>query len=163
MRGHKYTKAMKADGSAGVRVYKYGNTSPTRDGTPMFNLANKHCPQFGTCNENAYSHVNENLMVLLLTGKDAVRAKDCNNLPLDRSDELFQIPLMQAIFRYAIKCESLEADKQSKDLAEGEVFAMSVLPAICAGEWKSFFDSMFHGGWRRLIFVCSICVFLLAR
>jgi len=69
--------------------------------------------------------------------KDAVLAKDCNNIPLDRIDEVLQIPLMQAILRYAIKCESLEAGDQSKDLAEGDVFAMSVLPAIAADDAAS--------------------------
>ena len=144
VRGRKYMSGpMDADGSADVRIYKYGNTSPRSEGALMSN--------FGTCNENAYSHVKE---------KDAVLAKDGNNIPFDRSDELLRTPLMQAIFRYAIKCESLEACNQSKDLAASDVFAMCVLPAICGGEWKSIFDSMFHGRWRRLIVVCSINVFL---
>merc|ERR1719232_1143694 len=111
--------------------------SPTSDGTLMFNLANKRCSQFGTCNENGYSRVSEKLMLLLEEGKIAVEAGDCDNIPMDSIDDLLQIPLMQAILRYAIKCERLEAGDTSKDLAEGDVFARSVLPLIAADDQQS--------------------------
>merc|ERR1712019_122927 len=50
----------------------------------------------------------------------------------DKLAHYLQIPLMQGVLRYAIKCKGLEPNDPIKDLSEGEAFASATLPMVAA-------------------------------
>jgi len=109
--------------------------SPTSDGIMFYNLANKRCQQWGTCDSSGTNaKIIQDYMMDFSFGKDAALASQCDDIIMAR-DKLahdLQIPLMQATLRYAIKCQGLTAGDPIKDLSEGEIFANSVLPMVAA-------------------------------
>jgi len=106
--------------------------APLHDGMLLFNLANKRCGQFGTCNEDDGAEIISEFMDEFVRGRDAALDFKCDDVKnaASRLAHILHIPVLQAVLRYAIKNESIQADSDSKDLAEGETFAIAVLPLL---------------------------------
>eukprot|EP00567_Pseudictyota_dubia_P011804 CAMPEP_0197464996 /NCGR_PEP_ID=MMETSP1175-20131217/64312_1 /TAXON_ID=1003142 /ORGANISM="Triceratium dubium, Strain CCMP147" /LENGTH=940 /DNA_ID=CAMNT_0043001001 /DNA_START=220 /DNA_END=3045 /DNA_ORIENTATION=- len=111
-----------------------GGSSDFADGQLMWNLGNKRCTQFGTENSAGWSQVMAAVEDLFYSGKGELDAYDCKALgrTVGKIEHLSLIPLFQSVVRYAIKNEKHGWDSSSKDLAEGEAFALSVLPILAA-------------------------------
>mmetsp|Transcript_62542 Transcript_62542/g.184968 ORF Transcript_62542/g.184968 Transcript_62542/m.184968 type:complete len:755 (-) Transcript_62542:155-2419(-) len=113
---------------------KEGGSKDFADGQMMWNLGNKRCTQFGTENSAGWSVVMAAVEDLFYAGKGQLDAYDCANLQrtVRKVEHLSLIPLIQSVMRYAIKNEQHSWDSPSKDLAEGEAFAMALLPILAA-------------------------------
>ena len=104
-------------------------------GALLYALADKRCANFGTCDDDdsKTSVVNDNVMALFATGKAQMLSGDCSGLVGTKNSivEQMTVPLVQGTLRYAYKMEYLSGE--DKELAEGFVFAASVLPrlAVC--------------------------------
>jgi len=111
-----------------------GGSDDFGDGQLMWNLGNKRCTQFGTENSDRWSVVMADIEDHLYAGRGQLDAYDCANLRKTVKDiqHLSVIPLVQSVVRYAIKNERHTWNSDSKDLAEGEAFALSVLPILKA-------------------------------
>ena len=109
-----------------------GGSSDLEDGQLMWNLANKRAFQFQTLNSEGYSRINSELEDLLFAGKGEINAFDCANLKrtTGRIQHLLLLPVIQSTIRYAIINQNLAVGSTSGDLAEGEVFALAVLPIV---------------------------------
>mmetsp|Transcript_456 Transcript_456/g.729 ORF Transcript_456/g.729 Transcript_456/m.729 type:complete len:750 (-) Transcript_456:47-2296(-) len=109
-----------------------GGSTDLQDGQLMWNLANKRAFQFQTVNKMGYSLINSELEDLLYAGRAESNAFDCANLEksADRIRHLMLLPVIQSTIRYAIINQQLTAASTNADLAEGETFALSVLPIV---------------------------------
>jgi len=109
-----------------------GGAGDLEDGQLMWNLANKRAFQFQTESKMGYSVINAELEDLLFAGRAEANALDCGNLErsTDRIQHLMLLPIIQSTIRYAIINEGLSSLSTNADLAEGETFALSVLPII---------------------------------
>jgi len=114
-------------------------SAETMDGMLMFDLANKRCSQFGTCNEDGRAEILSEIMAAFDGGRDAAVAMNCENVRLSaaRLAHVLMVPVLQSVLHYAIKIKNLDQQSGSKDLAEGEVYALSVLPLIAEYNWES--------------------------
>lgn len=121
-----YVGSLEGTGEGGSRDFA--------DGTCMWNLGNRRCTQFGTENKDGWSVVMAAVEDLFYAGKGQLDAYDCPNLQrtVRKLEHLSLIPLIQSVMRYAIKNERHSWNSDSKDLAEGEAFALSVLPVLAA-------------------------------
>ena len=99
-----------------------GGAGDLEDGQLMWNLANKRAFQFQTESKMGYSVINAELEDLLFAGRAEADANalDCGML----------LPIIQSTIQYAIIYEELSSSSTNADLAEGETFALSVLPII---------------------------------
>jgi len=109
-----------------------GGSDDFSDGRMMWNLGNRRCSQFGTENSDGWSVVMAAVEDLFYAGKGELDAYDCTKLEqtVHKIEHLSLIPLMQSVIRYAIANEKHAWNSPSKDLAEGEAFALAVLPIL---------------------------------
>lgn len=109
-----------------------GGSVDLEDGQLVWSLANKRAFQFQTENKEGFSEINVHLEDLLFAGKAEMNAFDCVNLAntADRIQHLILLPMIQSTLRYAVINAELAPTSQSKDLAAGETFALSVLPIV---------------------------------
>lgn len=109
-----------------------GGSPDTDDGQLMWNLANKRAFQFQTVNEEGYSKTNSEIESLLFAGLGQLDAFDCDNLSktVTRLQHFLLIPVIQSTLRYAAENEKLSASNLEKTVAQGETFALSVIPVI---------------------------------
>jgi len=101
-------------------------------GKLIYNLADKRCPQFGTCLTEGGSAVNAALLRLFDQGKVALQEGKCSDVPKikKRIVELMSVPLVQGSLRYAYIVAELNGDSKAK--AEGAAFSAAILPRINA-------------------------------
>lgn len=111
-----------------------GGSPDFDDGQLLWNLANKRCFEFGTQNSQGYANVNAEMEDLLYAGKGQLDAYDCAGLrrTVRRIEHLVLVPVIQSTLRYAIKNENRGGKVGHKDLAEGEAFALSILPVVAS-------------------------------
>lgn len=109
-----------------------GGSPDTDDGQLMWNLSNKRAFQFQTENDEGYSTTNSELEDLLFAGEGELNAFACASLKktVSRIQHLLLIPVIQSTLRYAVENEKLSESNLEKTVAEGETFALSVLPII---------------------------------
>jgi hypothetical protein len=109
-----------------------GGSPDTDDGRLFWSLANKRAFQFQTENSEGYSRTNSEIDDLLFSGRGQLDAFDCGNLEktVSRIQHWLLIPIVQSTLKSAIENEKLLEDSLHKGLAEGETFALSVLPII---------------------------------
>lgn len=109
-----------------------GGTPDTDDGQLFWNLANKRAFQFQTENSEGYSRTNSEIEDLLFSGRGQLDAFDCVNLEktVSRIQHWLLIPIVQSTLRYAVENEKLPEGSLHKGLAEGETFALSILPVL---------------------------------
>jgi hypothetical protein len=106
-------------------------------GVMGFALAEKRCVNFGTCQDGtdkaSGSMVNKEIFELFDIGLNLLNNGECN-LVIPVKDAIVQkmaIPLIQGTLRYANKVSSTKTrGSNDKSLAEGFVFAASVVPMI---------------------------------
>lgn len=109
-----------------------GGSPDVDDGQLLWNLANKRAFQFQTQNSEGYSRTNSELEDLLFSGRGQLDAFDCGNLEktVSRIQHWLLIPVIQSTLRFAIENYRLSEGSFHQGLAEGETFALSVLPII---------------------------------
>lgn len=110
-----------------------GGSADDEDGQLLWNLANKRAFQFQTENMQGYSEINSKLEDLLFAGRGQLDAFDCDNLAktVDRMQHLLLLPIIQSTLRFAIILNTdLNSPSTNVALAEGEAFAVAVLPII---------------------------------
>lgn len=106
------------------------------DGALVFNLADKRCRDFKTCDNGSslsgMSKVNKDLFALFSQGQGQIGNGKCDELEqtVNKIAAKMYIPLIQGTMRYAYKVDNLEQSEKSR--AEGAVFAFSVLPIVAA-------------------------------
>jgi len=106
--------------------------APTSDGMLMYNLANKRCEQFGTCDTAGIANVITKLMAEFKSGQAGAKSSDCASIETAASTigHLALVPAMQGTMRYAIKNQEKAKNSDHKDVAEGEVFSNCFLPVM---------------------------------
>lgn len=117
-----------------------GGSANEDDGQLLWNLANKRAFQFQTVNEQGYSEINSKLEDLLFAGRGQLDAFDCDNLAktIDRMQHLLLLPIVQSTIRFAIILNAdLNTPSTNVALAEGEAFAVAVLPIIAKYDKES--------------------------
>jgi len=109
-----------------------GGSPDIDDGQLMWNLANKRAFQFQTENDEGYSKTNSELEDLIFAGGGELNGFACSNLAktVTRIQHLLLIPIVQSTLRYAGENEKLSESNLDKTVAEGETFALSVLPIV---------------------------------
>lgn len=109
-----------------------GGSPDVDDGQLLWNLANKRAFQFQTVNDEGYSKTNSEIEDLLFAGGGELDAFDCESLSktVSRLQHHLLIPVIQSTLRYAAENEKLSESNLDKTVAEGEAFALSVLPVI---------------------------------
>jgi hypothetical protein len=113
-----------------------GGSTDLQDGYFSWNLANQQCFEYNVCtsNNNGYAIVNDKLLDLLYAGKGELDALDCTNLrrTVAQVEHLLLVPLIQSTLKYASKNQDYQSNSDSKDLAMGEAFALSLLPFLAS-------------------------------
>jgi len=109
-----------------------GGSTDFADGQLQWNLANKRSTQFNTQVPEGYALVNSEIEDDLYAGKGELDAYACDSLAktIKRIERNSIVPLIQSVIRYALKMEDLTYSSSSKDIAEGEAFALAVLPIV---------------------------------
>ena len=109
-----------------------GGSPDIDDGQLLWNLANKRAFQFQTQNSEGYSRTNSELEDLLFSGRGQLDAFDCGNLEktVSRIQHWLLIPVIQSTLRFAVENSKLSESSSNQSVAEGETFALSVLPII---------------------------------
>ena len=103
----------------------------TGSGFAGYALAEKRCKNFGTCGDRI-SRVNERMLDLFKEGSGRLRMWDCNSVYKVKNNivKYSTIPLIQGLLRYVYKSDPNGGNGKSKEIAEGCIFARSVLPQI---------------------------------
>jgi uncharacterized protein (DUF305 family)/plastocyanin len=118
-------------------------------GKLLYALANKRCPQFGTCigkgGVAGGSAVNALLFEQFTLGRDALLGGRCTDAkPIkNRIVELMSVPLVQGTLRYAYIVGEQQGTSKAK--AEGAAFSAAILPRVhvCdAAAAKTISDNM---------------------
>jgi len=106
--------------------------SDTSRGKMLYNLADKRCGNFGTCNADGTSKVNEKIFDLFNQGKTMLQRGDCTHVRVvtDLIVQQMTVPLIQGTLRYAYKMDHLQGG--AKELAEGFAFSSAVVPMVAA-------------------------------
>lgn len=116
----------------------------TASGLLLHQLADKRCPNFGTCvdEDQSKSAVNAALLNLFNIGQSQLLKGQCEEARETKNKivNLMYIPLIQGTIRYAYKVG--EETGGEKDKAEGATFAAAVLPRIYAAN-KSAADIIY--------------------
>lgn len=107
------------------------------DGQLIFNMAKRMCIYFGTCNSQSSStssnaKVNEELLVLFISGKGHVVASECEEISstIKQIEFLLLVPLFQGIIHFAMLSENEERGSKNINIAIGDAYTKSVLPLI---------------------------------
>lgn len=103
----------------------------TGSGVAGYALAEKRCKNFGTCGKTI-SKVNERLLELYKEGSGRLQMWDCNSVFKVKNEiiKYSTVPLIQGLLRYLYKSDPNGGNGKSKEIAEGCIFARSVLPQI---------------------------------
>jgi len=109
---------------------------PTSDGMMLYNLANKRCSEWNTCQTEDPNDKRAAKARLIVDFEQAFEEggnpSRCDDIK-EAADKLaldLLIPVMQGSMRYAIKNAKLNPGTTSKDLAEGEIFSTGYLPLV---------------------------------
>jgi hypothetical protein len=107
-------------------------TNGTMEGYMYYDLAQEHCKEFGTCqDENAGVAVNDQLISLLYTGRGAVLANSCSSLrkAADEISSLLLVPVIQGALITSIRLSNSEGNADLHR-AEAYVYSRALLPLI---------------------------------
>jgi hypothetical protein len=109
-----------------------GGSSDEEDGRLLWNLADKRAFKFQTINSDGYSLINSELLDLLYAGRGELDAYDCDNLSktIQRIQHLILLPIIQSSILYASLNQGLADTSTTGGLADGEAFALAILPVI---------------------------------
>jgi len=109
-----------------------GGAPDINDGRFFYHLNNKRCSEFQVCNEEEYSAINNEMLNLLYAGQAQMNVHDCENLArtVRQISHLLLIPLIQSLIHYAVANQQLPMNSNEAILAEGEEFALAILPIL---------------------------------
>lgn len=121
---------------AGSLEGKFGGTT----GLSLYNLAQKRCAQFGTCDVDGNAKVNKEILAHFAAAQAMLRVGQCDAayVVIDtKIVPLMTVPLIQSMLRYVhrgISSTGWPGTQTSftKERAEGWVFTLAVLPQIAA-------------------------------
>jgi hypothetical protein len=108
----------------------------TGDGMLLYNLANERCEQFGTCevypNGKRKAKLIGEYIRLFHDGLGYSEMGHCDELQevYEEIAYLTMVPVLQSVLRYAELNEKRQADAISGQLAEGDIYTMSVIPLV---------------------------------
>jgi len=114
-----------------------GEEAGTSDyGNLLYALADKRCSQFGTCNANRYSRVNEQIMALFAKGQALLASYECDAAEVVKESIVKQmlVPQIQGLVRYLYMAYPKVCGTAcpAKEKAELWAFAAAVLPVVHA-------------------------------
>ena len=119
-----------------MAAFLIGNLEGTENGgSPsngyfLFDLAQEHCQEFGTCTKNHTAVVNEKLVTLLYAGRGAAKSNSCG--ALGKAGEEIQtavlIPLIQAALSSSLKLSSKDYDRL--DVIRGHAYSRAIIPMV---------------------------------
>lgn len=109
-----------------------GGSPDEEDGKLLWNLADKRAFKFQAINVDGYAEINSELLDLLFAGRGELDAYDCDNLAktIERIQHLLLLPTIQSSILYASLNQGLADTTTAGGLADGEAFALAVLPVI---------------------------------
>jgi len=107
----------------------------------LYDLAEKRCPQFGTCGASGGAIANEKALGIANAGLEKILAADCAGVAEELAKFVVQmtIPLVQGLVRYLYladpvvnggSCSSNGVCDYDKEWAEAWAFAAAVLPQV---------------------------------
>ena len=108
----------------------YTGSLPQGEGVLAHRLAEKRCAEWGTCNDDETSPLNDKVFELWNKGQEQILEGDCTGAraTVDEYNKLWIQPLIQGTLSYAY--EIAEMGGGEKEMAEGAVFMAAVVPAI---------------------------------
>ena len=105
------------------------------DGTMLYSLAKETSVSFGTFEGNDDASINQELLEVLVEGRDLLQSDDCDGaLEILEDDVLGDLPvsLIQGMLSYAMGNTALEPGDSTYALSTGYVLARSILPLVDA-------------------------------
>eukprot|EP00957_Ditylum_brightwellii_P146851 11179004-Ditylum_brightwellii.AAC.1 len=119
--------------------YMYSDDYDPQFGFGLYALANTRCNQFGTCStyrnmppsSPGRAKIVSVYRDLFYIGKNQITSLQCEELletTIKQAQRWSLVPIIQSVIRYAIKVEELKGGSTLKVLAEGEMFALVILP-----------------------------------
>lgn len=123
-------------------------------GTLVYELANKRCQNFETCDgysTSGNSLVNQALLTHFENGRDFLTAGSCSDAEALIAPIVAQmaVPLIQGTLRYAYKADLNGGAEGDKAIAEGWAFAMAALPLINSVD-STAADTVYNNMWIGL-------------
>jgi Notch-like protein len=108
----------------------YTGSLPPGEGVLAHRLAEKRCADWGTCNDDSTSPLNDKVFELWNEGQEQILAGDCDGAraTTDAYAKLWIQPLIQGTMSYAYEVGAMGGGE--KEAAEGAVFMAAVVPAI---------------------------------
>lgn len=99
-----------------------------------YDLAQKHCLEFGTCTSNDQAEANAHVVELLDAGRGALLNSSCETLDRISEDIMTSllIPRIQATLSASLKLS--HSSRTLEDATEAYVFSRSILPLIQAAD-----------------------------
>merc|ERR1712157_310558 len=107
--------------------------SDVDDGVMLYNIANKHCAQFGVCDDTyGVSKLAFALMTQLNMGKSAIQDMHCQRAEkhIIIIADMVLLPIFQSIVKYSLASEDYPPNSLDPNLAKGEAAALALLPII---------------------------------
>lgn len=108
------------------------NDGGNKNGQSLYALAKARCAAFNTCSTEGTSKVNEDLILLLYTGRGEVESNSCSSLlrTVSNIEALSLVPLIQSTLQLAVTNAKLAVAPADASFAEGYVFSRAVLPLV---------------------------------
>jgi hypothetical protein len=108
-------------------------TNGTKEGYMYYDLAQEHCKEFGTCqNDNTGVAVNDRLITLLYSGRGAVLGNSCKGLrkAADEISSLLLVPVIQGALVSSIRLSKSNDPDAALHRAEAYVYSRAILPLV---------------------------------
>ena len=108
---------------------------PNNGGSPhngyfLYDLAQEHCKEFGTCTSDHTAVVNEKLVTLLYAGRGAAKSRSCGALRKAGTEiqTASLIPLIQATLSASLRLSKKGYDRL--DVVRGHAYSRAILPLV---------------------------------
>ena len=108
----------------------YTGSLPQGEGVLAHRLAEKQCRDWGTCNDDATSPLNDKVFELWNKGQEQILEGDCAGAraTVDEYNKLWIQPFIQGTLSHAYEIAEMGAGE--KEMAEGAIYMAAVVPAI---------------------------------
>jgi hypothetical protein len=104
-------------------------------GELLFGLAKEQCPNFDGCSPTGDAEINKRIISVLTNMQSRLAAKDCDSASSLYNDVIVKtlpVAMIEGTLYYAAANEKVGARSTSKAVADGSIFAGSVLPLVNA-------------------------------
>ena len=108
----------------------YTGSLPQGEGVLAHRLAEKQCREWGTCNDDQTSPLNDKVFKLWNKGQEQILEGDCTGAraTVDEYNKLWIQPFIQGTLSHAYEIAEMGAGE--KEMAEGAIYMAAVVPAI---------------------------------